>query len=147
LVLYSGRQKHCHIRKLLKQENRISKRLLDIAEYILQHGNGLIWQGLHQISQRRQFPETRKVLTHVQLNKGGFHCDHLDGPKEVSRCQPVSILSEQRIRRKPQGLGARTAIQTTQQTWPTESTCSHKCQDVNEVLANGGDVQYWIPLC
>jgi hypothetical protein len=46
----------------------IQKDSSDIAVYILQHGNDLIWEVLHQISQGRQFPEIRKLLTRVQLS-------------------------------------------------------------------------------
>jgi hypothetical protein len=51
---------HC-----LNRDTIIQRDFLDITDYILQHENGLIWQDMHQISQERQFPEIRKVLTHV----------------------------------------------------------------------------------
>jgi predicted nucleic acid-binding Zn ribbon protein len=56
---------------------------------------------------------------------------------DASQCY---ILSEQRNRRQPQGLGIRTAVRTTQWTQPTESTCSHKCREANAVAANNGNV-------
>jgi len=68
--------------------------------------------------------------------KVSFPCDRPDGAKEASECQPVLILSEQRIRRKPQGLGVRTAVRTR----PTESICSHKCHDANTVARNSGGI-------
>jgi len=78
---------HC-----LNMNTIFQKDFSDIARYILQHGKGLIWQGLHQISQGRQFLEIMKVLTHIEPSKGGFHCDHPDGPEEASKRQPVLHL-------------------------------------------------------
>jgi hypothetical protein len=66
---------------------------------------GLICQGLHQISQGRQFPETMKVLMNVQLSKCGLHCDRLDSQMKRPDALQCYILSEQRNRHKPQGLG------------------------------------------
>jgi hypothetical protein len=87
-------KKHCHIRTLLEQGHRNSEELSDIADYILQHGKGLIWQDMHQISRERQFPKTRKVLTRVQLSKGSLHCDRLDGQRKRLDALQCYIMSK-----------------------------------------------------
>lgn len=131
----------------------------NIAEYIFQHEKNYTRQDLQYTAQEMKDSDTMRILATLQTSKSVFPSDRPDGQMKcpdtkqwfslvtirnargsVPTPSNVSILSEQRSKHKPHGLGVCTAVRTTQQTRPTKSTCLHKCQDTNAMTANSGRV-------
>jgi hypothetical protein len=112
--LHSGRQKHFLFWTLTFQGHRNSESISEIVEeYIFQHGKNCTRQDLQYAAQERKYSEIRKILATLQMTKSIFPLLLFEPPRgSVRTPTSVFILSEQHIRRKPQGLGVRTSVRT-----------------------------------